>query len=118
MQRNFLDVVRREAALGERGADVQAKFVPLAECNHGADHQHAPRVVIEMRPGPDLSPGVAGDEIDEIGVEGIPALDRFIDPGIAQHLAALRHAVVAALLIVHKFPPGWCAPSPLGRGSG
>jgi hypothetical protein len=34
-----------------------------------ADHEHAPRAVIEMRPGPDLTPGMAGDEIDEVGIE-------------------------------------------------
>ena len=44
---------------------------------------------------------VAGDEVDEIGVERILALDRLVDPGVAQHLAALRHAVIAAFMVVH-----------------
>ena len=101
LQQNFLDVVGRESALGKRCAHMQAKLVPLAERHHGADHQHAPRAVIEMRTGPDLTPGIAGDEIDEVGVESVFPRDRFIDPGIAQHLAALRHAVVAALLVIH-----------------
>jgi hypothetical protein len=103
LQQDFLDIVRREAAFGERRAHVKAKFIPLAERDHGADHQHAPGALIEMRPGPDFAPGMARDQIDELGVERILVGDRFIDPGIAEHLAALCHAFVAAFLIVHAF---------------
>src|ERR1700744_6173655 len=81
---------------------MQAELVPLAERHHGADDEYPPRAVIEMRSRPDLAPGVTGDEIDEVGVERILALDRFIDPGITQHLAALRHAVIVAFLVVHR----------------
>ena len=41
LQQDFLDVVGREAALGQRRAHMQAEFIPLAERDHGADHQHA-----------------------------------------------------------------------------
>jgi hypothetical protein len=101
LQQDFLDIVRREAAFRERRAHVQAKLIPLTQGNHSADHQHPPGALVEMRPGPDLAPRVAGDQIDELRIERILVGDRFIHPGIAEHLAALRHAVVAAFLIVH-----------------
>src|SRR5580698_3306490 len=80
---------------------MQAEFIPLTEREHCADHEHPAGAVVEMRPGPDLAPGVARDQVDELSVERVLVGDRFVDPGIAQHLAALRHAVIAALLIVH-----------------
>ena len=101
LQQDFLDVVGGEAALGERRAHMQAEFVPLPERDHGADHQHAPGAMVEMRPGPDIAPGIARDQVLEIGVERIAVGDRFVDPFIAEHLAALGHAVVAAFLVVH-----------------
>src|SRR4029077_5045854 len=101
LQNDFLDVVGREAAFRECGAHVQAEFIPLAERYQGADHEHAPRAMIEMRPGPDIAPGVAGDQVLEIAVERVAVGGRFVDPFIAEHLAALGHAVVAALVVVH-----------------
>src|SRR5207253_2606392 len=101
LQQDLLDIIRREAAFRERRADVQAEFVPLGERHHGADHEHAAGALIEMRTGPDLTPGVTRDQVLEIGIERIPAGDRLVDPGIAEHLAALDHALVAALLVVH-----------------
>ncbi|MGY4461801.1 hypothetical protein ACVWYI_005761 [Bradyrhizobium sp. LB13.1] len=71
----------------------------------GADHQHPPRALVEMRPRPDLAPGIAGDHVLEVGVEGIAARDRLVDPGIAQHFSAYIHAGIAALLVVHIHPP-------------
>src|SRR5579871_1911504 len=121
LQQYFLDVVGGEAALGERRAHMQAELVPLPERDHGADHQHPPRALVEMRPRPDLAPGVAGDEVLEVGVEGVAVRNRFVDPGIAQHLAALAHALIAAVLVVHwlllsslrgakrRSNPEWCA---------
>src|SRR5579871_1067954 len=101
LQQYFLDVVGGEAALGERRAHMQAELVPLPERDHGADHQHPPRALVEMRPRPDLAPGVTGDEVLEVGVEGVAVRNRFVDPGIAQDLAALAHALIAAVLVVH-----------------
>jgi hypothetical protein len=76
LQHYFVDIVRRESAFGERGTDVKAEFVPLAERDHGADHQHAPGALIEMRPGPDFAPCVARDQVDESALnEFLPAMD-------------------------------------------
>src|SRR5882724_2393983 len=82
---------------------MQAEFIPLAERYHGTDHKHAPCTMVEMRPGPDIAPGVARDQVLEIGIERVAVGDRFVDPLIAEHLAALGHAVIAALVIVHLF---------------
>ncbi|AHY52699.1 hypothetical protein BJS_08904 [Bradyrhizobium japonicum SEMIA 5079] len=101
LKQDFLDVVGGEAALGERRAHMQAEFVPLPQCDHGADHEHAPGALVEMRPRPDLAPGVARDHVLEVGVKGIAARDRLVDPGIAQNLPAHIHAGIAALLVVH-----------------
>src|SRR4051795_11908182 len=87
---------------------MQAEFVPLAEGYHGADHEHAAGAMVEMRPGPDVAPGIARDQVLEIGVERIAVGDRLVDPGVAQHLAALDHAVVTALFVVHLRPPRHC----------
>jgi len=80
---------------------VKAEFIPLTERDHGADYQHPPGALVEMRPGPDFAPRMAGDQVEELGVERILVGDRFIDPGIAEHLAALRHAIIVAFLVVH-----------------
>src|SRR6266404_9066511 len=109
LQQYFLDIVGREAALGKGCADVKAELVPLSERDHSPDHQHTPGAMIEMRPGPDFAPGMARDQIDEIGVERILARDRFIDPGVAQHLAALSHTVVAAFSVIHGWPRIQCS---------
>src|SRR6266404_5504225 len=108
LQQYFLDIVGREAALGKGCADVKAELVPLSERDHSPDHQHTPGAMIEMRPGPDFAPGMARDQIDEIGVERILARDRFIDPGVAQYLAALSHTVVAAFWVIHGWPRIQC----------
>ena len=71
LQDDFLDIVGRKTALRQCCAHMQAEFVPLAECDEGTDHQHAPRALVEMRPGPDIGPGVSRDQVDEIGIEGI-----------------------------------------------
>jgi hypothetical protein len=80
---------------------MQAKFIPLAKRQQGADDKHAAGAVVEMRPGPDIGPCMARDQVDEIRIEGIRVGCRFVDPSIAEHLAALDHAGIAALLIVH-----------------
>src|SRR5262245_4178589 len=84
---------------------MQAEFIPLSERHHGADHEHPAGAVVEMRPGPDIAPGIAGDQVLEVGIERVAVLDRLVDPLIAEHLAALGHAVVAALVVVHVSPP-------------
>src|SRR6516162_2850178 len=102
LQKNFLDVIRRKATLGEGGANMQAEFVPLTERDEGADDKHAARTLVEMRSGPDLAPGIARDQVLEFDVERISVGDRFVDPGVAENAAAPRHAAVVALLIVHS----------------
>ena len=107
LQQNFLDVVRRESAFAQGRADVQAKFIPLSQRHHRADHQHAAGAFVEMRTRPDITPCVARDEIDEVGVECVLAGHRFIDPGVAEHLAPFCRAPIAALIVVHGFSQRW-----------
>ena len=59
---------------------------PYTKGSHNSDSlTDSAGAMVEMRPGPDLAPGMARDQIDEVGVERILARDRFIDPGVAQH---------------------------------
>ena len=85
----------------KRRAHVQPEFVPLAERDHGADHEHAAGAFVVMRPRPDLAPGVAGDEVLEFLVERGLLRVGAIDPFVAQYLAALGHAALVAVLVVH-----------------
>src|SRR6266404_1155006 len=89
LQDDLLDVIGREAAFGQCRAYVQTKFVPLAERDQSADDKHATGALIEMRPGPDIGPRMARDQVDEVSIKGIHVGGRFVDPGIA------------ALLVVH-----------------
>jgi len=101
LQQSFLDIIRRETAFGERGADVKAEFVPLAERDHGTDHQHAPGALIEMRPGPDFAPAWRVIRSTKSALnELLLAMDLSIQASPST-LRALGHAVVAAFLIVH-----------------
>jgi hypothetical protein len=118
LQQDFLDIVRREAAFGERRAHVKAEFIPLAEHDHGADHQHPPGALVEMRPGPDFAPRMARDQIEELGVERILVGDRFIDPGIAEHLAALRCRHPCVFDRPCFLLPVGALPLPVGEGWG
>src|ERR1700738_3270659 len=54
-----------------------------------------------MRPGPDLAKSIARDQFLEFAVEGVAVGKPLVDPGIAQDLAALGHAAVVALFLVH-----------------
>src|SRR5258705_10360171 len=56
LQNDLLDIVGREAALGERCAHVHAELFPPPDCHHGADDEHGARALVEMRPRPDLAP--------------------------------------------------------------
>src|SRR5690349_11274661 len=82
---------------------MQLELVPLAQREQRADDEDAPRALVEMRPGPDLAPGIARDQVLKFGAEGAAVLLRLVDPGIAEDFSALAHAAVAALLIVHRY---------------
>src|SRR5258708_11817522 len=58
-----------------------------------------------MRARPDFTPGVAGNEILKFGVERRLARIRLVDPGVAERLAALGHAGLVALTVVHASSP-------------
>ena len=79
---------------------MQHELVPLAERDHGADDENAPRALVVMRTGPDFAPGAAGDEILKLLVEGALRCIGLVDPGSAQHLAALGHAEGVAFFFV------------------
>ena len=62
--------------------------------------------VRRSRPGPrpDLAPGVAGDQILEVGGERRRPLDRGVDVLVAEHLAADLHAAIVRLVAHAPLP--------------
>src|SRR5215467_10149605 len=105
LQNDLLDIVGREAALGERCAHVHAELFPSPDRHHGADDEHAARALVEMRSRPDFAPGAAGDEVLPLGVKRIPVGIGAVDPGIAQNLAAGVGAASVTLLVAHGLAP-------------
>src|SRR5262249_45623347 len=105
LQNDLLDVVGREAALDQRRAQVHAELLPPPDRHHGADHEHAPPALVQMRSRPYLAPGAASDKVLPLGVKRIPVGIGAIDPGIAQNLAAGVGAASVTLLVVHRFAP-------------
>jgi hypothetical protein len=105
LQDDFLDVLRREAALEERRAHVHAELFPSADRHHRADDEHAARALVEMWPRPNFAPGTAGDEILPLGVERIPVSLGAIDPGMTQNLAADARAASVTLVLGHRSAP-------------
>src|SRR5262245_28724488 len=101
LQDDFLDVFRREAPLCERRPHVHTELFPFIERKHGADHQDATRAFIVMGTAPYFAPGNACYEILEFLTECSLAGICAVDPGVAKHLAALDHAALVTLLVVH-----------------
>ena len=118
LQQHLLDVVRRERAVDERGAHVQAELLPAAEGHSGADHQQPPAALVEAGARPDLAPGVTRDQILEFGGEpgrrGLGAIDvsvaengdrlEIVDSAekIADFLPALEPMIGSGLVTTEK----------------
>jgi hypothetical protein len=75
LQDDLLDVVGREAALGQCGSNVQAESIPRTERQQRFDDKHTARAIVEMWSGPDLTESIARDQFLEFGVEGVPVGD-------------------------------------------
>src|SRR5262249_56795047 len=65
-----------------------------AERDEGGDRHAAARPAVEAGTRPDLAPGVARDQVLEVGGEVGRAGDRAVDVLVAEHLTPRRHAVV------------------------
>ena len=104
LQQRFLDHRQRHTALLPARPDgrlaVQLELFPARQPHRHAQHQQAARGVGQRRPAPDVVPGVAGDQALELGVEIARVVERLVDPGIAQHRAAVLHAAVEIVLSV------------------
>ena len=58
------------------------------------EHNAAAHAAVEPRPGPDLAPGIAGDQILEVAGEVGRAGDCRVDVIVAEHLAPDAHSLV------------------------
>src|SRR5207248_6562061 len=94
LQQHFLQVVRRDA-VPQRRAHVQLELVLAAERDERRDRYQAPRPPVEPGPAPDLAPGVACDQILEVGGELGGALDRTVDVLVAEDFPPRAHPLVA-----------------------
>ena len=84
LHQRFLDLLERHAA-ADRGAAVQLELLPARQAHRHAEHEQAPRRVVEPGPAPDVVPRVARDQALELGVELGRAGQRLVDPGVAEH---------------------------------
>ena len=104
LQQRLLDLVDRHAA-ADRGAAVQLELLPARQPHRHAEHEQAPRVVVEAGAAPDVVPGVARDQALEVGVELARAGERAVDPLVAEHGAAVGEAAIEVVAAVG----GWCS---------
>ena len=93
LHQRLLDRRERDAA-ADRGAAMQLELLPARQPHRHAEDQQAPRRRVEAGPAPDVVPGVARDQILELGVERVRVVERLVDPGIAEHRAAVLRAAV------------------------
>ncbi len=92
LKKYFLDVTERHLAY-QRAAQVQAQFIPPAECNHGAHDEDSPIPHAQTGPCPYFPPGVANDQILKVAVDVGNACAGPVNMGIAQDAAALSCAL-------------------------
>ena len=109
LDERFAQRLQRRAML-DRGAKVQVELVPAAQRGGDRQHDQAPGERIEPRAAPHLVPGVAGDEVLEVGVEGGGPVHRAVHPFIAQRgtavaKPALQVVVVAVARAAHASTP-------------
>src|SRR5204863_2548521 len=95
LEEDLLELVLGQA-VPERGAYVQRELLPVTERDQGRDRDRAASPAIEARTRPDLTPGVARDQVLEVRGEGSGVRRRAVDVLVAEHLAARPHAVVVA----------------------
>ena len=108
------------SAVAQRGADVHRELVLAAERDERRQRDAAPRAAVEAGPRPDLAPGVAGDQVLEVGRELGRPLDRAVDVLVAEHLAARLHAprVVVVTSCAHARRPEQVLEQRLGERLG
>lgn len=103
LEQNLLDLVGGEP-VAERRAEVHRELLGAVEGDEGRHRDRAARAPVESRPGPDLTPGIAGDQVLEVRGEFVGPRDRAVDVRIAEHFAPhLDPAVVG--LVAHRASP-------------
>src|SRR6185295_15204958 len=85
-----------------RRADVHLELLPAAEGEQRPDHQDPARADVQARPRPDLAPGVARDEVLELGREPVGARLGPVHVCVAEDLPADARARPAAFVVVHR----------------
>src|SRR5437773_830696 len=103
LQQHLFDFFARYAVV-ERAAQMQTQLIGTIERDQYRYRHEAPRASRQSGTAPDLSPGMARDELLELLVEGRTPAQRFLDVRLAQHRAAYLHALRIAFLLVHRFP--------------
>lgn len=103
LEQRLLDLLPTDAR-GERGAEMELELGFAAERDRHGQHQQPPGLVIEPGPRPDITPGIARDDIEEIGIERGPLRRRAIDMSIAQNRAARALSERLAFVLFHRRP--------------
>src|SRR6266566_4266608 len=113
LQQYLLDLAGRQV-VGQRGPDVHGELLLLAENGERGQGDHAALGTGEARPGPDVTPGVAREELLERGGEVGRLSECAVDVIVAQDLAADCHALLGSCFVVHR---GFCLQNQSAGGS-
>ena len=75
------------------------EFVHLAEHGDHAEIEDRTLAGLQRFVAPGLAPAIFGEDALKIAIEIVDILQRAVDIGIAQNLAALGHADIVAFLV-------------------
>src|SRR4051794_27513217 len=84
---------------------VQGQLVVAVQRGQQGQRHAAAGTPVQDVAGPDLAPGVPGDEVLEAGGERCRGGERPVDVGVAEHLPPYRHAGRVPV-VSHRVPPG------------
>src|SRR5215211_2928702 len=110
LKQYLLDLAGAEA-VAERGLHVHGQLLVVAHRGQDGQGDAGAGAPIQAGPAPDVAPGVAGDEILEVGREVGGGGGRLVDVGVAEHSSPDGHALVVAALVVHEVAPSQVAGS-------
>src|SRR5262249_42804050 len=90
LEQHLFDFVTRHAAIA-RGAEVQRELFAAVERHEHREAKEAARAPVEARAAPDLAPGVAREQVEELAVEFGAIRGAAVDVRRSEHRAPHVH---------------------------
>src|SRR5579864_7722850 len=104
LQQHFTELVFGDA-IAKRRAQMQRQLLRTIERDHHCHRDAAASPPVQPGPAPDLTPGVAREQILKIARKLRRSGRRAIDVLVTQHLPANLHPLLPALVVVHFVAP-------------